>query len=49
MVITKFYYLRLFDVQEFEDDLMREAKRMKNLKKKSPYEKDYLKKVKYPE
>ena len=49
LIITKFYHLRLFDVQEFEDDIFNEVKRMKNLRKKAPYTKDYMKKVKQPE
>lgn len=49
LLITKIYQLRLYDINEFEDDLCKELKRMKSIRKKTPYIRDYPRKLKYPE
>lgn len=49
LLITKIYQLRLYDINEFEDDLVKELKRMKSIRKKTPYVRDYPRKLKYPE
>ena len=49
LLITKIYQLRLYDINEFEDDLCKELKRMKAIRKKTPYIRDYPRKLKYPE
>ena len=49
LLIMKIYQLRLYDINEFEDDLGKELKRMKSIRKKTPYVRDYPRKLKYPE
>jgi len=49
LLIVKIYQLRIYDVNEFEDDLGKELKRMKCIRKKTPYIRDYPRKLKYPE
>lgn len=49
LLVVKIYQMRLFDVNEYEEDLSIELKRMKAHRLKTPYIRDYPKKVKYPE
>lgn len=49
LLIVKIYQLRIYDINEFEEDLGKELKRMKCIRKKTPYIRDYPRKLKYPE
>lgn len=49
LLIMKMYQLRIYDTHAFEDDLGNELKRMKSIRKKTPYIRDYPRKLKYPE
>jgi len=49
LLVIKVYQMRLFDVNEYEEDLCKELKRMKALRKKTAYSRDYARKLKYPE
>ena len=41
--------MRLFEVNDYEEDLGKEQKRMKAMRNRNPYVKDYPRKLKQPE
>jgi hypothetical protein len=41
--------MRLFEVNDYEEDLSKESRRMKAMMTKNPYVKDYPRKLKQPE
>ena len=41
--------MRLFEVNDYEEDLSKEQKRMKAMRTVNPYVKDYIRKLKQPE
>jgi len=49
LFLIKCYQTRLFSVHEFEEDLKKEYKRMKALRKKNSYIRDYQWKLANPE
>ncbi len=49
MLLTKIYQMRLFEVNDYEEDLNKEQKRMKAMRTRNPYVKDYIRKLKQPE
>ena len=46
MLLIKIYQMRLFEVNDYEEDLNKEQKRMKNMRTTNPYVKDYCRKLK---
>jgi len=50
LVITKYYHLRLFEeANDYEEDLAKDVKRLKQAGHLNPYETTYNKKLKQPD
>lgn len=49
LLLAKCYQFRVYNVNDFEDDLQKEKKRYRTYKYRSPHQRDFSRKLKYPE